>query len=395
MKKKYLIIVLFLSMFLNINTVIAASSLTCNTNVIVGDNIECNVTIETDPVMVVSDGNIKISDLNGTRYSKLSETKVIFYESGNVLFGPASESFTKYTISLKNEKGISAYAADVKVMVIKKTSTTTTTRKKSSNNYLLKIMLNDKLLEGFTNTKTRYYVNYPYEVEKVNIVAETEDYNARLEINGPKKLEVGDNEYTIGVTSEDNTTRFYKIVITRAEKEKVLSSNTKLSEIDIDGYKLNFDGNSKTYYLTIDKDITKLSLAIKTDDKNATYKIIGNKNLKDGSIIKIIVTAENEEVDTYRIIITKKDNNILIPIIIVIILGIISLLVFFINIKKKKKPHKKDKKMETKKEKDNVLKEDTKVVDLEKTIEVKTLNNQNTIAMDKLISEVDMYKEDD
>ena len=44
---------------------------------------------------------------------------------------------------------------------------------------------------------------------------------------------------------------------------------------------------------------------------NSQVQIIGNNNLKEGSIIKIEVKAENQSKDVYEIILTNKETNYL------------------------------------------------------------------------------------
>ena len=342
MKKSSLILFFIISFLFNVNCVLASSSYTCTKEVALGDFIECKITVSSDPVMIVSDGNINIDNLYGNRYSKLSSTKAIFYESGNVTFGPANDKYSKYIISLYDETGSKNYASDIRVSVVSKTTTTTTTttKKKSSNNYLANIKINGKSIENFSKTTNRYYVSYDYEIKKVMFDVTLEDETATYNINGPDDLEVGDNEYTIGVTSEDNTTRYYKILITRKEKVTELSSNTRLSSIKIKNYNFDFNKTSKTFYLTIDKDEKKLSISVKTEDDNADYEITGNENLINGSEIKIHVTAENGETDTYRIIINKKNNNYCIPCIALGVLILIIAILILLIVKKKKRKNK-------------------------------------------------------
>ena len=140
------------------------------------------------------------------------------------------------------------------------------------------------------------------------------------------------------------------------------------------GYDLNFNSQSKTFYLKVDKDVKSLKIKAITEDSNAKVKITGNKNLENESIIKITVTNETEE-STYRIIIEKeeKDNSIwfLLGIGIVLLIIIFILLKLFISNKKKDNRDKKREKQKESKKKDNlveVINEDDDIDnDLEKT----------------------------
>ena len=369
MKKKMLITLLFFGIIFTMN-VNAKSSYSCNNEVSVGEKITCKITVDTDPVMIESDGNIKIASLSGNSYTKLNVNQAVFYESGTVNFGPAEDKYSKYIISLKDKSGTASYASDIRVGVIAKTtaksttSTTNTTKKKSSNNYLSTLTIDGKELNFFSKEETKYYISVSYDVEKIVIKATPEDDTATVNITGPTSLLEGDNEYTIGVTSEDNTTKFYKLIVTRNEKEA--SSDTNIDKITISGYKFSYDGKSKTSYLTIKNDTKKLDIKVVTSDENATYEISGNKNLEDGSVIKIKVIAANGDTDLYRIIITKNSKKTILPYIIISFSIIIIIIVSIILIIRKKKNNKKDKKLPNKSE------------EIEKTIEFNQVTQKNS-----------------
>ena len=248
-----------------------------------------------------------------------------------------------YDISLISDDGETTYKT-VTISVNEKTTTTktttTTTKAKSDNNYLESITVNGEQIESFEKSKTKYFVEVENKVKKVTVKATSEDDNATVTIDGPKVLEVGDNEYTISVKSESNTTKFYKVIVTRKDEEE--SSNTDIKSIKIRGYHLNFDKNSKTFYLNIKKEDTELDITVNTKDKEANYDIEGNENLEDGSVIKIIITAKNGDTDTYRIIIQKESTNIIPYIIAAAILIIIIVIIVVVMKNKKKKDNNKD-----------------------------------------------------
>lgn len=248
-----------------------------------------------------------------------------------------------YDISLISDDGETTYKT-VTISVNEKTTTTktttVTTKAKSDNNYLESITVNGEQIESFEKSKTKYFVEVENKVKKATVKATCEDNTATVTIDGPKALEVGDNEYTISVKSESNTTKFYKVIVTRKDEEE--SSNTDIKSIKIRGYHLNFDKNSKTFYLNIKKEDTELDITVNTKDKKANYDIEGNENLEDGSVVKIIVTAQNGDTDTYRIIIQKESTNIIPYIIGALILIIIIVIIVVVMKNKKKKDNDKD-----------------------------------------------------
>lgn len=390
MKKRVtLILFMFMFCFVSIDNLQAKSTYSCNKEVPVDGYITCSVTVDNDAVKIESDGNVNIYDLKGEKYSKISDYQAVFYESGTVVFGPADDKYSKYIISLLNEDG-RPYGSDTRVNVIAKTTvkptTTTTTKSLSSNNYLSTITVDGEEIKNFSKNTSKYFVKVENDVSTISIEAEAEDEKAKVEIDGPDTLKIGDNEYTISVTSENDTTKFYKVIVTRNEEDE--SSNTDIDNIKVKGYNLNFDKNSKTFYLSINKNTTKLNIEVTLDDEKSNYEIKGNDNLKDGSIVKIIVTAEDGSTDTYRIII-QKDSKSNVPLIIILISSIIIIgIVVFVLIKRKNKKKKNDKKGKTNK---NNQKSNS-------SVENKDYQDEKTIEMPPISSDsagLDGYKEDD
>ncbi len=347
MKKRLLILTFVLSCFMFSCKVNATTMLNCDSTVTVGEQITCEVT--TDEEAYVS-SSLNIASVSGenNRYSGKIAT---FTSNGSVAFETVAKG--TYTISIET-KG-ETYTDNTKVVVnektTSKTTTTTTTKAKSNNAYLSNIYIDGEEIEDFNKNTTKYYVSVENDVEKIRISADAEDLLATVDINGPDELEVGDNEFTIGVTSEDNTTKFYKVIVTRKEEGK--SSDTKLKSIKVKGYDLNFDRDSKTFYLKIDEDVTKLNLDITTNDKNAKYEVTGNENLTNDSVIRIKVSAENGDTDTYRIIIQKEKQASSSLIIGITVLALIIIIIaVIVIIKKKNNKNKKNEKEEVEEQQD-------------------------------------------
>lgn len=304
---------------------------------------------------------------------KVYEGSVSMDKNGTIKFKASKAG--DYDISLISDDGETTYKT-VTISVNEKTTTTktttTTTKAKSDNNYLESITVNGEKIESFDKTKTKYFVEVENKVKKATIKATSEDEASTVTIDGPKVLEVGDNEYTISVKSESNTTKFYKVIVTRKDKEE--SSNTDIKSIKIRGYHLNFDKNSKTFYLNIKKEDTELDITVNTKDKKANYDIEGNENLEDGSVVKIVVTAQNGDTDTYRIIIQKESTNIIPYIIGALILIIIIVIIVVVMKNKKKKDNdkddNKDKKSDGKKKPINKENKNNEDFENEKTIEM-------------------------
>ena len=101
-----------------------------------------------------------------------------------------------------------------------------------------------------------------------------------------------------------------------------------LNDIVIDKYVLPFNLNEDTYELEID-DENSLKITPYLDDGSVSYEIIGNENLKDGSVIKINLTKDNGQTKTYEITIKKSHKH---NIYLYIAVGLISLLLVIITI---------------------------------------------------------------
>jgi len=158
---------------------------------------------------------------------------------------------------------------------------------------------------------------------------------AKVNITGNDELSVGDNIFKINVEAENGKITVYTITVIRKNQGEEISSNNNIKSITIKNNSIDFKSN--VYRYTVKTNEKELNLNIVLEDKNATYKITGNENLKNGSEIKIKVTAENGEEKTYTLVIKKSNLGLIIGIICIIALigsGIGTWLFF----KNKKKP---------------------------------------------------------
>lgn len=86
-------------------------------------------------------------------------------------------------------------------------------------------------------------------------------------------------------------------------------SNNYLSSLQVEGYNINptFSKTNNTYFISVSKDITSLTINASAENENSKISIYGNENLQDGeNKILISVTAENGDVKIYRIYVTKQ-----------------------------------------------------------------------------------------
>lgn len=164
----------------------------------------------------------------------------------------------------------------------------------------------------------------------VNFLFDTTDDNRKSSITlGTIRLKVKNNatdgaKSTVSVTSatcletlmseEKSATRGSVTITATVPKEEPKSSDNTLKSLKVSpsGLSPAFSKNVTSYKMTVDSDVTRLSVNAVPTDSNATVRVAGYASLKEGTnIVNITVTAENGSKKTYKITVTKKvdDNN--------------------------------------------------------------------------------------
>lgn len=97
---------------------------------------------------------------------------------------------------------------------------------------------------------------------------------------------------------------------------RTIGKDATLKSLNISNGTLNktFKPDTLEYSVTIDSDVTSLKFKnLKNDlnDSNAGYLVTGNDNLKNGDIVKILVTAEDDKTQkTYQLTIIKDEISL-------------------------------------------------------------------------------------
>ena len=173
---------------------------------------------------------------------------------------------------------------------------------RSSIGELTKLIINNKEIPLQDNVyEYSVFLNYKY--AKTNIQASS-SANSRIEYEDIR-LEVGINEFKIKVISEKETVKEYTIKIERLSLE---ASMVYIENIEILGYDLNFSKAISSYNLKVSRDTKSLNIKVLPEDDEILYSIIGNNNLKNGSVITI---NARDSAGTYlwTINIIKDDND--------------------------------------------------------------------------------------
>ena len=243
---------------------------------------------------------------------------------------------------------------------------------KNDDNYLKTLLLSEGII-NFNKEQIEYIVNVANDIENIEVTALAENDKSTVTITGGENLVVGENIITVLVEAENKQERKYTIRVNRLSENESLQGNANLSSLIITGYHLDFKSDKLEYSLKI-KNETALDIFAYTEGDMSVYKIIGNENLKNGSIIELLVTAEDGTTGTYKIHIEKEGSNILLIIIIITILMAIGGVIIFFIIKNKKSKSKEEEQDEISEEK-----EIEKTQNLENTIETLDLEEKTVV----------------
>ena len=209
---------------------------------------------------------------------------------------------------------------------------------KGDNNYLKSITLSSGTL-NFDKDIFEYKINVDYNTKELLISAIAEEKTSTVEVVGNKELVVGENIYKIKVLAENKSERIYTIIVNRLEEGKTISNNNYLANLSIKNHSIAFVKDKLTYDITLTNE-TSLDLKYDTEDEKAFVKVEGNSDLKNNSVVKIIVTAEDGTTRTYILNIIKEEAfnyTILIIPLAILLLGLVVIIVI-----KKVKPKKKE-----------------------------------------------------
>lgn len=211
--------------------------------------------------------------------------------------------------------------------------TTTTPVAKSSVATLSNLGITPNDFSGFSASKTTYSTEVPNDIESVEIYAKKGQSGQTISGTGKKTLKEGTNTFSIVVTAEDGKTKkTYTLNITRKAKEENTTSEENqttetneispeetedptaqafgLTELTISGIELKPQFKTDVYEYTVDlkSDLNILDIKALATEEKANIEITGNENLQDGeNIITITVKGDGEDKNaTYKIIVNKE-----------------------------------------------------------------------------------------
>lgn len=184
---------------------------------------------------------------------------------------------------------------------------------RSKNNYLKNLIINNGEIK-FDKDTFEYAIAVKNEITSINVSGEVDDNKSTVTGFGNYVLKEGVNTISIKVTAQNESIRTYTLKVTRILKDNNAKANNYLKNLSIQNYQINFDKDNMSYNITIE-DEKYLIFNYETESKDSSVIINGNENLKNGSVISVIVTAIDGSTREYKFNISKleeikKDDNV-------------------------------------------------------------------------------------
>lgn len=107
-------------------------------------------------------------------------------------------------------------------------------------------------------------------------------------------------------TTKRTTKRTSKITTEKTTETTTVVISTKLKSLDLSKGSVTFDKDIYEYSITLKEEENYIDITAIPEDSNATIEVKNNNDLKDGSVIEIIVSAPNSESTIYKINVKKE-----------------------------------------------------------------------------------------
>jgi len=179
-----------------------------------------------------------------------------------------------------------------------------------SYNLYLKDIVSDigTLTPAFDPNTYKYNMTVPKDTEEITFIAMKSSSEVKVTGNGDYTLNTGDNEINFVVTAPDGKTKTYTVVVTRGASDNNYIESLLVHEGVISP---EFDKNKSNYAVSVRNNLSSVTLDVILEDENASYEVIGNENLKQGTnLVTIRVTAENGDVRDYTIEVILQEESL-------------------------------------------------------------------------------------
>lgn len=168
-----------------------------------------------------------------------------------------------------------------------------------SNDATIKSLKIENVNLNFKSNIYEYNQSVLYVVDKIKIEALPNHDKATITGTGEIKLKEGINNLVISCKAEDGTVKEYKVNITREKEIPIVNS------IEIENVDFYFDPLKYEYDIETDLDVLEFNIVL--NSKTATYEILNNEVLKNGSVVSIKIKEENKTLE-YKFNIKKEEN---------------------------------------------------------------------------------------
>ncbi|MCL2869638.1 cadherin-like beta sandwich domain-containing protein [Candidatus Saccharibacteria bacterium] len=190
-------------------------------------------------------------------------------------------------------------------------------READGNNYLSNLTVSNggttyALSPVFNKAIRSYTVNVPGDLATATIDGTLDAGTSSVTGLGDKTLIAGNNRFPIVVTAENGLIGTYEVNIV---KPKNGNANLAMLSAAEGSLSPTFTSGVTDYTMTVDASVTSLNLAVTPEATTSIYNVTGNKNFALGvsNLVTVTVLAENGNVQTYRIRVTRAvaSNNYL------------------------------------------------------------------------------------
>lgn len=184
----------------------------------------------------------------------------------------------------------------------------------SDDNTNLSILRLDQegISPDFDKDIKEYYFVANNTINDLGITAIPENPGATVTIIGNKNLKIGENTIDIKVEAKDKSkSSIYKIYVSKTNNIELANANLETLAIRQGDLEPEFDSNMTKYKVEIANNIDKIDILAIPQRENATVKIIGNGDMKEGdNQIQIVVLAENGTTNKkYDVIVHRRNQE--------------------------------------------------------------------------------------
>ena len=265
----------------------------------VGNNLSITSSSYNSGVWTSFDSSFNVKDINLIRQSKSevsSITIAVFkVKASNNASGTSSISFNNVVMGDNNYNSVTLGSKNIGISF------------NSSENNLSSLSVSEGNISFFKDITT-YSLNV--DKDSITISATPVDSKAKVSGTGKKTLKYGNNTFNVIVTAEDGSKKTYTINVNRKDDR---STNNYLSSLSLSDGRLSFDKNTNTYNVTVDSNVSKVTISAKLDDSKAKFvNGFGPRtvNLNYGkNVVLVKVLSENEKERVYTLNITRKDDR--------------------------------------------------------------------------------------